>query len=415
MLLLAQRTEGAWQSAPEPQPNVLVARASRPSLRATEAPPQVGPPTEEELLSSSSILDGELSSDSMLDDELSSGSLLEDELSSGSLLEGELSSGSMLNSSLAGVDSSPAPQPATQDDLALEEGKLSTGSLLEDELGPSDRPEVASTAGAADTLPTRYLTNYPELPNHAPSQQHEFAQTAQRALERVYNQDDIDTALVESLRAQLDGDPALAPLVDAWREHLTEGIRYAQAMQHLGWSVRHLRAAFAEATLDPELAVYRSIDIVKCREAFAKVRQLDEAYMTVPVRVPPAEPQSFRSLELLCQNSHDLRLLNTEFPKNRGPKRARRQLQKSYQKVLRDGRVKRVSLKGGWVKDEGNPNRRTLRGSVGVVRSKNHAFPEDPCTIRDVAMVQVREGRRWSKAKCCEVENIRPVACAELR
>ncbi len=305
---------------------------------------------------------------------------------------------------LAENTESPAAEPdGSGDDL---EDVLDDGSLI----GSGGRRRGPGVPRAKmGTPPSAAL---PRLAKNATAGQETFAESVRQEAAKVYTQGSTDPDELLALRSELDSNPDLTGLGSKWGRAIDEAVARTAAQKITNGPVRQLIAAFAEARYAKKLRIIVGIDVVACREALALVYELDDAsVLDMVVTVPDVGHHSFVDWEMTCEDSHAQVLKKRSFPKVQGKKKIRRQLKYLYEAGHEGSKVTKISTQNNWKTDPENPNRKTLSGTVGVVRQQS--FPEDPCVMEEVVAEQVRSGRRWNKT-CCEIRSSVAIACKKI-
>lgn len=249
--------------------------------------------------------------------------------------------------------------------------------------------------------------------NPTPAQrQTRFHDSANRAVERVHDNDYDDNAILLSLLENLRVDPALAPLRDKWEQRLDDSIARADRLRRIRVVLLKLKRAFAHAEPNPGTSFYRKIDIVSCRQAFAALfeRYTDEALLEVTV--PPIGRKPLTEFNELCEASHSAELQTIVFPKNLGTKKLRQAVKRAVERVYPAESIKRLSVsQTSWTVSKAN-KRRELRATIGLQR--DIVFPEEPCVMREIQLWQEIQGRTFGPTECCEVTSETPIRCDRL-
>jgi hypothetical protein len=260
-----------------------------------------------------------------------------------------------------------------------------------------------------EIVPMGYV-KLPVLPEGASEAQKTFYEQASRAVIRVVERDFDDPAICQGLREQLISKPELAPVRSEWEQLLVDAIARAKALQQLSPVLRLVRHAYANAKRDPK-GFYRNIDQASCRQAFVLLFDVNVDAVELDVTVSPLERMKLREIEALCRDSHDAVLSERVFPPTAGPPPLRKMVRRMFMSTYPDANVKRVIIKNGWREIDGG-RRRVLRAVLGVQRE--NAFPNDPCTMEEVTLSQVRTGGRFESTECCDIQSTVAITCDQI-
>jgi hypothetical protein len=296
----------------------------------------------------------------------------------------------------------------------LADDELDQGSLLDGEVEADGQPRPRGRCASASAAEAR--RPLPVLLPTAQASTRAFADQVQRALERVNVEDSDDSAILESLLAKLNADATLSGLRPTWAPPIEAGIARARLLQNVGTALRQFGKAFADATYDKATAVFRNVDVALCRDAVGRVQSANPAAMDVAFNVAGVGLCTPTELGVFCDKSHAALLAGRRFPPVLGKPALRAQLRALYQKAFPGARVRRVTIDGTWVSPLAFPDRKTLRGIVGVERKLDPRTQaqEDRCVMQEVVATQERVKRRWRK-KCCEIVSTLAISCKALR
>lgn len=267
---------------------------------------------------------------------------------------------------------------------------------------PADARVRARTSGS------RSRTNVPVSGSSAPSSQTEWKAAAQRALDRVQNRDEDDTAILLSLREQLASSPELAPLRDEWDPLLLAGIERAEKLYKLSIELALLEQAFAGAELDPSTELYQGVDMPSCRKAFRMLFERNLELAELEVNVSQLRRMKLTEINELCEFSHQAELAVNTLPRNRGSRKLRNQVQRAYREAFPDHTLKKVVLPSKRWKTDKASGKKVMDAVLGVVRP--NAFPDDPCIMQEVSIYRANR----KKVECCDVRKETPVLCEAL-
>lgn len=142
--------------------------------------------------------------------------------------------------------------------------------------------------------------------NAAQRRANSFCAAATRAIHRTYQDDSEDAAPLLALLNQLEIDASLQPIADAWQAPLRHALRRSHWLQRLGPSLRLLRAAVADAYLDPRTGLYRGVDARACSTAFAALAQDDSGWEDLVITIEPLGSYPLGRLRRFCLQRRQL-------------------------------------------------------------------------------------------------------------
>lgn len=219
----------------------------------------------------------------------------------GATLSGCASSRGSVQGNVSVQHNGAQPQPAYEPDRP--EGFPEVTLIWKRASGERPARPRAAARTSRQVLPAETAAVLPDLDGDATAAQRAFHQRAVRAVRLVVDLDKGQPAELLKVNEQLDGNPALKPLLSSWQPVIEKTIERAFLLRHFADPLRKLRRAFGPSRFDGSTGLYSGVDTRACAEAFAKLEDGGDSVMNLEVTVKPVGRRSIVYFQALCENA----------------------------------------------------------------------------------------------------------------